>query len=126
MQILCVMFLSVPIRVSRHTTETHNSMSSLKYALESENARVHQSMTKASRPPPLLPACWPSTLLGYLLYLSMLKAVASVQSHTSDIQLVLLFMFEQTQRMQMLASFGRDHSSYSTQPSPSPAPPGPC
>ena len=65
--------------LTSHTTETHNSMSSLKYALESENARVHQHMIKAFRPPPLLPASWPSTLLGYLHCLSMLKAVANVQ-----------------------------------------------
>ena len=65
--------------LTSHTTDTHNSMSSLKYALESENARVHQRVIKASRPPPLLPVFWPSTLLEDLLYLSMLQAAANVQ-----------------------------------------------
>ena len=68
----------------------HESMSSLKYALESENTRVHHRTVWASHPPALLQASWLNALLGYLLYSSMLKAVANVQKYPPDIPSVLL------------------------------------
>ena len=82
---------AVILRCSITHHRPHKSMSSLKYGLESENARVHHCTVRTSHPPALLQASWLNALLGYVLYSSMLKAVANVQKYPSDIQSALLF-----------------------------------